>query len=95
MNALELQNEQRAAVKLNSGGKRCAQRRMWRTFCFRGMLSTVHSGTSLLLIGHLKPMRKAASKGNFRDPCSRRPPHSLYAVLRPLAANRVPRLGVA
>ena len=81
MNALELQNEQRAAVKLDSGGRAsAAQRRMWRTFCFRGMLSTVHSGTSLLLIGHLKPMRKAASKGNFRDPCSRRP-HSPFAVL--------------
>ena len=82
MNALELQNEQRAAVKLDSGGRAsAAQRRMWHTFCFRGMLSTVHSGTSLLLIGNLKPMRKAASKGNFRDPCSRRPPHSLFAVL--------------
>ena len=54
MNALELQNEQRAAVKLDSGGRAsAAQRRMWHTFCFRGMLSTVHSGTSLLLIGHL------------------------------------------
>ena len=81
MNALELQNEQRAAVKLDSGGRAsAAQRRMGRTFCFGGMLSTVHSGTSLLLIGHLKPMRKAASKGNFRDQCSR-PPLSLYAVL--------------
>ena len=54
---------------------------MVRTFCFGGLLSIVHSGTSLLLISHLKPMRKAASKGNFRDPCSRRPPHSLFAVL--------------
>ena len=58
MNALELQNDQRRAVKLDSGGeartgKRCARRRMGRTFCFREMLLTVHSGTSLLLIGHL------------------------------------------
>ena len=55
MNALELQNEQRAAVKLDSGGGQAlrAQRRMWRTFCFGGMLSTVHSGTSPLSIGRL------------------------------------------
>ena len=72
----ELQNEQRAAVKSESGGeartgKRCAQRRMGRTFCFREMLSIVHSRTSVLLIGHLKPMSKAVSKGSFRGPCSR------------------------
>ena len=54
---------------------------MVRTFCFRGMLSTVHSGTSLLLMGHSHPMRKAVSKGNSRAQCSRRPPHSLFAVL--------------
>ena len=84
MNALELQNEQRAAVKLDSGGeartgKRCAASNVAHLLLPRDALS--HSGTSLLLIGHLKPMRKAASKGNFRDPCSRRPPHSLFAVL--------------
>ena len=42
-----------------------------RTFCFREMLSIVHSRTSVLLIGHLKPMSKAVSKGSFRGPCSR------------------------
>ena len=83
MNALELQNEQRAAVKLDSGGEartgtRCVE---WCAPSAFGLLSTVHSGTSLLLIGHLKPMRKVASKGNFREPCSRRPPHSLFAVV--------------
>ena len=54
---------------------------MGRTFCFGGMLSTVHSGTSLLSIGHLKPIKMSVAKVNFRGPCSRRPPHSLYAVL--------------
>ena len=87
MDALELQNEQRA--KLDSGGEArtgnnkaaLAASNGGRTFCFGGMLSTMHSGTSLILIGYLKPMRKAASKGNFRDPCSWGPPHSLLAVL--------------
>ena len=82
MNALELQNEQRAAVKLDSGGRAsAAQRRMWRTFCFRGMLSTVSSGASLLSIDHLKPMKMSVAKGDFGGHCSRRPPHSLRAVL--------------
>ena len=84
MNALELQNEQRAAVKLDSGGKARTGTRSVECgapSASAGCSRLVHSGTSLLLIGHLKPMRKAASKGNFRDPCSRRPPHSLFAVL--------------
>ena len=54
---------------------------MGRTFCFREMLSIVHSRTSVLLIGHLKPIKMSVAKVNFRGPCSRRPPHSLYAVL--------------
>ena len=49
--------------------------------CFRGMLSTVSSGASLLSIGHLKPMKMSVAKGNFCGRCSRRPPHSLHAVL--------------
>ena len=76
--ALRVQNEQRAAVKSESGGEARTGKR-WqrdgrghgRTFCFRGMLSIVHSRTSLLLICHLKPMSKAVSKGSFRGPCSR------------------------
>ena len=88
MNALELQNEQRAAVKLDSGGRAsAAQRRMGRTFCFREMLSIVHSRTSVLLIGHLKPMSKAVSKGSFRGPCSReaaaQPAYAVLSLLCP------------
>ena len=47
----------------------------------RGMLSTVHSGTSLLSIGHLKPMKMGGAKGDLCGPCSRGLPHSLRAVL--------------
>ena len=73
--ALELKNEQRAPVKSESGGeartgKRCprsATRQLGEAsahLCFRGMLSTVSSGTSLLSIGHLYLTKKAASKCN-------------------------------
>ena len=92
MSARELQNEQRTAVRSRRGGeartgKRCprsATRQLGEAsapLCFRGMLSTVSSGASQLSIGHLKPMKMSVAKGNFRGPCSRRPPHSLHAVL--------------
>ena len=68
MDARELYNDQRREVKSRRGGEARTGKRWrseaWarrrRTFCFRGMLSTVHSGTSLLLIRHLKPVSKAA-----------------------------------
>ena len=86
MNALELQNEQRAAVKLGSGGeartgRRCgAATRHGAHLCFRGMLSTVHLGTALLSIGHVYSMKKAVSKCDSRRQLTRRPPLSLHVV---------------
>ena len=90
--ALELKSEQRAPVKSESGGeartgKRCARsatRQLGEAsahLCFRGMLSTVSSGASLLSIGHLEPMKMSVAKGDFGGHCSRRPPHSLRTVL--------------
>ena len=61
MSAGELYNDQRREVKSRRGGEaRTGERwrseawaRHGRTFCFRGMLSTVHSGTSLLSIHYV------------------------------------------
>ena len=58
VSARELQNGQRAPVKLGSGGEGRTGRRWgcseaWAHLYFRAMLSTVHSRTSLLSIGRL------------------------------------------